>query len=191
MKHLSPRFLEAFQYAFSLHNGQVRKRTDTPYIAHLLGVASLVLANGGNEDQAIAALLHDAVEDAGGLKTLQVIRQLFGEQVAQIVDECTDSYQIPKLAWLERKKAYLLRLPTTSRMTHLVSLADKVDNTRSILYDLRRDGECVFLRFGGGKSGTIWYYRSLADYFRDHYPSALTDELFRTVDEIERLTAEK
>jgi (p)ppGpp synthase/HD superfamily hydrolase len=187
VKRLSPRFAEALQFAYNLHNGQMRKQTDTPYIAHLLGVTSLVLENGGDERQAIAALLHDAVEDAGGLATLEKIRQAFGEQVAEIVDGCTDSYQTPKPPWLERKKAYLKRLPETSPATHLVSLADKVHNSRAILYDLRREGDLVFARFTGGKPGTLWYYRSLADFFTKNYPSPLSDELQRTVDEIGRL----
>lgn len=184
---LSERFNEAFLYASFLHNGQTRKSSPTPYISHLLGVTALVLQHGGDEDQAMAALLHDAVEDQGGLETLDVIRSRFGEKVARIVDGCTDSYLTPKKPWLERKRFYIERLNREPEAVRLVSLADKVDNARAILTDLREDGRATWSKFKGGKEGTLWYYRALADVFSGFGGNALTREFLRLVEEIEGL----
>ncbi len=187
---LTHRFQNALDYAFQLHKTQRRKGTDIPYVSHLLGVTAIVLEAGGDEDQAIAALLHDAVEDQGGMKTLDAIRSRFGERVARIVDGCTDAYQIPKPPWKERKERYLERLPTESEDVHLVSLADKLHNARSIVLDLRQNGAKVYGRFRGGKAGTLWYYRSLVQFFNQFGPPALAFELAEAVGEMEALSEE-
>ena len=184
---LTGRFEKALVYAARLHATQYRKGTSRPYLAHLLGVASIVLTHGGDEDEAIAALLHDAVEDQGGLKTLRAIRKKFGARVARIVDGCTDSYTVPKPPWLERKKEYLRHLRRADSSVRLVSAADKLYNAREILDDYRTRRDSVFDRFKGGKKGTIWYYREVARILRRKGPRALVRELDRVVTELERL----
>lgn len=174
-------------YAACLHAGQTRKRTDRPYIGHLLGVTALVLENGGDEDEAIAALLHDAVEDQGGVITLEAIRRRFGERVAKIVEGCTDSFTTPKPPWRERKEDYLEKLRKAPPDVRLVSAADKLNNAREILRDYRAEGDAVWARFNGGKDGTLWYYRELAAIFRSAGTSPLVDELSRVVAELDRL----
>jgi len=188
---LTHRFDEALQLAADLHRKQFRKGTGTPYMAHLLGVASLVLEDGGDEDQAIAALLHDAAEDQGGRKILKEISTRFGDRVAAIVDGCTDTYEIPKPAWRRRKEDYLEHLRTVPSSVRLVSLADKLQNARSILTDLNRSGEKVWLRFNGGKEGTLWYYRSLVKVFQELDTSILVDELSQVVKSIEQISSTK
>jgi GTP pyrophosphokinase len=185
--HLSARFGEALDYAFNLHNNQVRKGTEIPYISHLLAVAAIVLENGGDEEQAIAALLHDAVEDQGGLPVLETIRSRFGERVAAIVDGCTDAYDFPKPPWHERKQRYLEHLQRAGSDVTLVSLADKLHNARSILFELRYVGQEIWDRFKGGKQGTLWYYRSLVAVFHQVLPGLLTEEFARVVAEMEVL----
>ncbi|MBM3143906.1 MAG: HD domain-containing protein [Chloroflexi bacterium] len=186
-RKLSSRFEGALIYASRLHARQTRKKTDTPYIAHLLGVTALVLESGGSEDEAIAALLHDAVEDQGGRKTLQEIRQRFGNKAADIVAGCTDTFVFPKPPWRGRKEAYIAHLHGASPEIRRVSLADKLHNARSILRDLRMDGEIIWEKFNGGKEGTLWYYRSLLDTFKKLDDNFLVGELERVVLEIERL----
>ena len=137
MSKLTNRFEEALVYATQLHSHQTRKRTGTPYIAHLLSVTALVLEAGGEEDEAISALLHDAVEDQGGKKTLKEIQRRFGNKVAEIVLSCTDAYIFPKPPWQERKESYIAHLKEASPESKRVSLADKLHNARSILRDLR------------------------------------------------------
>ena len=185
--YLSDRFLTAFSMAFRLHGKQLRKASQTPYIAHLMTVASLVLENGGSEDQAIAALLHDAVEDAGGKHTLEIIRGEFGEYVADLVDSCTDSYTQPKQDWKPRKVAYLEKLKNASDDVKLISLADKVHNARSIVRDLHRTGDHTWDKFKGKKAGTVWYYHSLAKLFDDTPYTILQNELRNLVDEMQTL----
>ena len=184
---LSKRFEEALTFAFQLHRNQSRKATPIPYIAHLLAVASLVLEHGADEDEAIAALLHDAVEDQGGAGAREQIRRRFGERVAEIVDGCTDTDATPKPPWRARKEAYIGHLPQTSDSVRLVSLADKLHNARSILMDYRDQGEALWGRFQGGKEGTLWYYRTLVETLRPLGPARLVDELARVVGEIEGL----
>ncbi|HET7376742.1 MAG TPA: HD domain-containing protein [Anaerolineae bacterium] len=183
------RFSQALNLAQQLHATQVRKGTDIPYIGHLLAVTSLVIENGGSEDEAIAALLHDAVEDQGGARTLENIRQQFGDQVAAIVAGCSDTDQIPKPPWRNRKEAYIDHVRHASRSIQLVSLADKVHNARSILADYRIYGDAVWTRFHGGKSGTLWYYRALVDAFRANGHPPLVAELDRVITELEQLTS--
>jgi len=181
---LSDRFVTAFSKAYTLHKDQKRKASQTPYIAHLMSVAALVLENGGSEDQAIAALLHDAVEDAGGRETLGEIRVEFGDSVADLVDGCTDSYTQPKADWEPRKMAYLDKLRNASDEILLISLADKVHNARSILLDLHLSGESTWNKFKGKKSGTLWYYQTLAKIFDDAPFPSLKNELRNLVDEM-------
>src|SRR5437016_5247770 len=138
---LGPRFQRAFQFAAQMHSGQTRKASTIPYIAHLMGVASLVLEAGGNEDLAIAALLHDVVEDCGGAPVLKEVRRRFGARVAKVVDGCTDADTYPKPPWRERKEKYIRRLRREGPDTRLVSAADKLNNVRSILGDYRLLGE--------------------------------------------------
>jgi len=163
---LTRRFDMAVQFASGLHHNQSRKGTHIPYIAHLMSVAALVLEAGGNEDQAIAALLHDAVEDQGGLPTLDTIRRLFGDRVADRVLECSDSDSSDpnkKAPWHERKQAYLEHLKAASPDALLVSAADKLHNARDILACYRELGDEVWSRFNkkAGKEDQLRYYRAL------------------------------
>ncbi len=184
---LSARFDEALGYARRLHAAQVCKGTAIPYIAHLLAVTAIVLEHGGEEDEAIAALLHDAVEDQGGSATRTEIRRRFGEHVAAIVDGCTDAETIPKPPWRARKEAYVAHIAHASPSVRLVSGADKLHNARAILADYRQHGDELWARFTGGRDGTLWYYRALADAFRAVGSTPLIEELERTVRELEQL----
>src|SRR5687768_18506851 len=129
--YLSPKFGEALQYAVIVHAGQMRKGTNIPYVSHLLGVASIAMEHGANEDETIGALLHDAGEDAGGRGRIEDIRQRFGNQVADIVDGCTDAYVLPKPPWRKRKEDYIAHITTASASVRLVSAADKLHNARA------------------------------------------------------------
>ena len=186
---LSERFSEALTYATHLHAKQVRKGSGVPYIAHLLGVASIALEYGAKEDEAIAALLHDAIEDQGGDATRQEIRRRFGYTVTEIVNGCTDSETIPKPPWGERKEAYIAHISAASLSVLLVSSADKLYNARSILQDYRVIGDEIWQRFAGGKTGTLWYYRSLVEAFKQVKLTPLVAELERVVVELEQLVA--
>jgi GTP pyrophosphokinase len=190
---LGRRFLHGFEFASKKHGGQTRKASTIPYIAHLMGVASLVLEAGGDEDLAIAALLHDVVEDCGGEPMLREVRRRFGPRVAKIVDGCTDSYATsyatPKAPWRERKENYIARLQKENADTRLVSAADKLNNVRSIVSDYRAIGESIWSRFNGGREGTLWYYRTLRDEFLRGQPNRITRELELAVNELESLTA--
>src|SRR5919202_957739 len=151
---LTRRFEEALTFAARLHSAQVRKGTTVPYVSHLLAVAAVALEHGADEDEAIAALLHDAVEDQGGAATREEIRRRFGDRVAEIVDGCTDAETTPKPPWRERKERYVSHIASAPPSVRLVSAADKLHNARSILADLRTCGEGVWDRFRGGKEGT-------------------------------------
>jgi (p)ppGpp synthase/HD superfamily hydrolase len=190
---LSQRFEDALVYAARLHAKQIRKGTTIPYVSHLLGVAGIVLEHGGNEVEAIAALLHDAIEDQGGAETREEIRRRFGDAVVSIVDGCTDAEVIPKPPWKERKEQYIARLSHASPSILLVSAADKLHNARAILGDYRALGENLWDRFNGGKEGTLWYYKSLVDAFKRATAGTalgpLIEELERVVGEIEKLSA--
>jgi (p)ppGpp synthase/HD superfamily hydrolase len=188
---LGPRFAQALVHAFMLHAMQKRKGPDNiPYIAHLLSVAALVLEESGDEDVAIAALLHDAIEDQGGDPTRKQIRFLFGERVAKIVDGCTDAETTPKPPWRERKEKYIQHIRHAPREVRLVSLADKLHNARSILLDYRKNGEEVWDRFNpkaSNRETQLWYYRALVDAFKDAGGLVeMVDELERIVTEIEK-----
>ncbi len=182
---LGPRFLRAFSFAAEKHAGQTRKASTIPYIAHLMGVTSLVLEFGGDEDMAIAALLHDVVEDCGGAPMLKEVQKKFGPRVAKIVDGCTDSDTEPKPPWRERKEFYLRHLKTADAETRLVSAADKLNNVRSILSDYREVGESIWARFNGGREGTLWYYRALLAEFSRRKSNRLVREFELAVGELE------
>ncbi|HEY6302229.1 MAG TPA: HD domain-containing protein [Terriglobales bacterium] len=188
---LGPRLLRAFRYAAEKHDGQTRKQTAVPYLSHLMAVASLVLEAGGDEDMAISALLHDVVEDCGGMPRLREIRKQFGSRVAKIVEGCTDSFVEPKAEWVERKKAYLREVKHADAETRLVSASDKLHNLRTILADYRRHGEAIWTRFSGKKEGTLWYYRALSDEYQRRNPNRITRELEIVVAELERATGKK
>src|SRR3954471_6549911 len=161
MVTLTQRFDEAVRYAREVHAEQTRKGTKTPYIAHLLGVSSIVLDDGGSEDEAIAALLHDAAEDQGGRARLEDIRAHFGDVVAQIVEDCTDSWETPKKPWAERKRAYAEHARSLPPSSLRVSVADKVHNTYATLRDLRNEGDAVWNRFNAAPDDVLSYYQSL------------------------------
>jgi (p)ppGpp synthase/HD superfamily hydrolase len=189
---LTDRFDRALLYATHVHGGQVRKGTSTPYVAHLLAVSATVLEYGGDEDLAIAALLHDSVEDQGGKARLEDVCNRFGDRVAHVVAACSDSLADTakgerKAEWQKRKEAYLAHLDTADEDVLQVSLADKVHNARSILRDLRKAdvGEIIWSRFSQPREKTLWYYRGLADKFRERWPSQLADELREIVDVLE------
>jgi len=184
------RFEAALTYATHLHRDQTRKGTDIPYVGHLLGVASLVIEDGGSEDEAIAGLLHDAVEDQGGAPRLEDIRTRFGERVATLVAGCTDADTTPKPPWRQRKEAYLAHLRKATADVLRVSAADKLYNARAILEDYRALGEALWPRFSEGRDEILWYYRSLVGIFLERGPARLAGELARAVAELNRLTDE-
>ena len=186
---LTSRFEEALIFAFSLHKNQNRKVVPVPYFAHLMGVTSLVLESGGDEDTAVAALLHDAVEDQGGVSILNAIRDRFGVRVAEIVDACSDTYLSPKPPWRERKERYLIHLKNSASDARLVSLADKLYNVRTMIDALRLEGDKIWDRFNGGKDGTLWYYRALLDVFVETGSDLLTDKYAQSVILLEKLAA--
>ena len=182
---LSPRYRDALTFAFDLHRTQERKGSGVPYFAHLVGVSSLALECGGDEDEAIGALLHDAAEDQGGRQILSDIGARFGERVATIVEGCSDAVDDPKPPWRQRKEAYLRHLRMADRSVQLVSACDKLYNARTILADYRTQAEGLWTRFSGGRDGVLWYYEQLAQVFPgDLAPAA---ELRRVVDELRRL----
>ena len=174
------RLAAAAAFAFALHAGQRRKGTTIPYIAHLMSVAALVLEHGGDEEQAIAGLLHDAIED-GGADQEEIIKGRFGFRVAAIVRACTDSDVFPKPPWRERKERYIEHLDDVGQDVLLVSACDKLHNARAIVSDLSVHGPEVFTRFAGGRDGTLWYYDALAEVFSRRLPGQLAKELSQTV----------
>jgi (p)ppGpp synthase/HD superfamily hydrolase len=187
---LGERFEAALDYAVWAHREQARKQSAVPYLAHLLGVTSLVLEHGGDEDQAIGALLHDTVEDCGA-EHLPVIEERFGASVAEIVRACSDSvvgHDEDRPPWRQRKLAYLAHLDELGpeHPALLVSVADKLHNARSILGDLQGLGLPLWERFGRPATDELWYYRSLVAAFTELAPGPLTDELTRTVRRIRR-----
>jgi (p)ppGpp synthase/HD superfamily hydrolase len=182
---LTASFDDAFRLAHELHRDQRRKGTQTPYISHLIAVASLVLDAGGDEETAIAALLHDTIEDQGDKISLEQIEARFGPRVARIVNDCTDAFTQPKPPWKQRKLDYLAHVPNLGADSRLVCTADKLHNARSILRDFRALGGAVFERFKGGKEGTLWYQRAIADALTKAGQNVLTRELNLVVKELE------
>lgn len=186
---LTRRFDDAMVYAARLHAKQTRKGTRVPYVAHLLATASIVLEHGATEDEAIAALLHDAVEDQGGQKTLSAIRRRFGDTVADIVMGCSDTDATPKPPWRLRKEAHLRHLRRAPRSVRLVAAADKLHNARSIVADLRERGRAAWDRFNAGPEEQLWYYGAMVDVLSRKGPRGLAGELRRVVEEMRRLSA--
>ena len=184
---LGSRFEKALAYAAQLHAGQVRKGAGTPYIAHLLSVTALVLEDGGTEDEAIAALLHDAIEDQGGDDTRREIRDRFGPRVVQIVDGCTDAETLPEPPWRERKEHFLASLCDAPPEVLRVVVADKLHNARSLTRDYRQQGETLWSRFRGSQEGTLWYHRTAAEILVKRGVGRLAEELQRVVEELEAL----
>jgi len=182
---LGRRFEQALLFASRKHAKQQRKGTGVPYISHLLSVAGLVLEAGGDEDLAIAALLHDVVEDCGGAKMLREVRRRFGKRVAHVVDGCTDTDLDPKPPWRQRKEDYLSHLRTADADTRLVSVADKLHNVRTIATDYLEHGAAVWQRFQGKRDGTLWYYRALLREFKRTKPNRLVREFERAVSDLE------
>jgi (p)ppGpp synthase/HD superfamily hydrolase len=187
----SPRFRHAFAYAATLHAADLRKSTNAPYLSHLLEVCGIVLRYGGDEDAAIAALLHDSAEDHGGKPRIVDIERNFGKRVASIVYQCTDSTKRPKQSWEVRKRDYLKHLPRASRGGLLVSAADKLSNVRAILADHYVIGDEVYKRFKRPKARTLWYYNALSLAFSIQLRGALAKELRRTVTELNRVSKYK
>ena len=190
--NITEQFEKALVFAVSLHRYQFRKGGELPYIGHLLGVCGIALENGADEDEAIAALLHDSIEDqaegfGGADKLREHIGAEFGEKVLAIVEGCTDAESIPKPPWRERKERYVAHLADASPSVLLVSASDKLYNARAILQDFRELGDAVWSRFTGGKEGTLWYYRALSDAFQAHGSTPLRRELERTVHDLETL----
>jgi (p)ppGpp synthase/HD superfamily hydrolase len=181
---LGDRFTDAVAYAIHLHARQARKGTATPYLTHLLSVCSLVLEDGGDEDQAVAALLHDGPEDQGGRRVLDEIRRRFGDEVATLVDGLTDTLKRPKPKWRPRKKAYLVRLEHEPIAVLRVSLADKLHNLRSIAVDQVATGDAVWKRFNAKRPDQAWYFAELLDVFEQR----LSDS--RNLPEFRRLVGE-
>lgn len=188
-KQYSIRIVEAFQFAYNVHCEQFRKGTEVPYIVHPMGVAALVGANGGDEDQVIAALLHDAVEDGCGLETLNKIREIFGDRVAEMVLACSDAVSHPKPPWRKRKTDFLKSIRCAPEEVRLILLADKFYNATAIVADLRACGESVWDRFTAGRDGTLWYYAELVRALGDGWDHPVLDELRATVDSMHELAS--
>jgi (p)ppGpp synthase/HD superfamily hydrolase len=187
---VSSRFSEALSYVAALHAEQRRKVSGEPYLAHLLAVAAIVMEHGGNEDEAIAALLHDAVEDQGGMATLEEIRRRFGRAVAEIVEGCSDAFTKPKPPWRQRKEAHIARLREASASVRLVVAADKLHNAASLVREYRQRGESLWASFHGGRDGTLWYYRAVADALNQAGATPIVEELDRAVEELALLIAD-
>jgi GTP pyrophosphokinase len=185
---LTERFERALIHATRLHRDQRRKGSGVPYISHLLAVCALTLDYGGGEDEAIAALLHDAIEDQGGAVARDEIYREFGERVTEIVEGCTDTDETPKPPWRARKEAYLRHVAEASPSMRLVSACDKIHNARSLVMDYRICGEALWSRFTGGRDGTLWYYRAMVNALRGAGSSEVVDELDRVVTELEALS---
>lgn len=190
---LTPRFTEATAYALEHHCDQIRKGTEIPYASHLLAVASIVLDMETSEDEAIAGLLHDVIEDGGGVAAEEVIRERFGADVAAMVRANSDTDVEPKPPWRERKQAYVAGVATKSPGAVRVSIADKLHNSRSIVADHRHHGDEIWDRFTADGPETAWYYGALVDAFEARRPElgpggeAALDELAATVAELQRI----
>ncbi|MGI0495599.1 HD domain-containing protein [Alkalinema pantanalense CENA528] len=174
---LSDRFPQALTYAHQLHAQQYRKGSKIPYISHLLSVAALVLEDGGDEDSAIAALLHDAIEDQGGATTREVIRQQFGDRVTHLIDTCTESDITPKPPWKHRKTQYLEQLKTASDDAIRIILADKLHNARSIHRDLQTHPDQTWQKFNASPSDIRWFYQSCLTILQQRSQSPMVKEL--------------
>jgi len=187
----SERLIQALEAAAVMHADQARKGGEIPYLAHLLGTCAIALEYEADEDEAIAALLHDAIEDVTPTEAARAAVAGFGPRVLRIVEACTDTDQHPKPPWRPRKEAYLRDLAGADASVLLVSASDKLHNARSVVADLRAVGDAVWDRFTGSREESLWYYRALVDAFRANpaHHLALVEELDRTVTEMERLAA--
>ena len=183
---LTRRFDDALLYAHEIHRSQSRKGNGSPYIGHLLGVSSIVIDDGGSEDEAIGGLLHDAAEDHGGRERLEEIRSRFGDAVATIVEHCTDSWDTPKRPWIDRKRDYVEHARSLPGPSLRVSAADKVHNAYAILRDLRNSGDSVWQRFNAPPDDVVAYYEGLVRAFRQAGGGKLVEELERIVKGIQR-----
>jgi (p)ppGpp synthase/HD superfamily hydrolase len=185
---LTTRFEEALVYATQLHAQQVRRISGVPYVSHLLSVTALVIEDGGSEDEAIAALLHDAIEDRGGRRTGEIIRQKFGDKVADIVEGCTESDAVPQPPWKERKQKYLENISQGSPEILRVALADKVHNARSNLSEWYLYGEKAWNQ--EQRERTLWFYRSVIEVAQTLIDSSLLEEFRRIVQQLEAIEQE-
>jgi len=183
------RYGKALAYAAEKHAGQKRKGTRIPYISHPMAVASLVLEHGGNEDEVIAALLHDVAEDCGGEEALDEIREKFGMGVAAIVRGCSDTLEKPKPKWRPRKEAFIDNLQGAPASVRLVATADKLHNALSILKDQRNLGDRVWARFSASKEEVLWYYGAVTQALSARGTSRLVEDLERAVGEMARAAA--
>ena len=190
-------FENALAYAARLHAGQMRKGSDTPYISHLLAVTAITLDHGATENEAIAALLHDAVEDQGGQETLEEIRRQFGNQVAEIIAACSDTDELPKPPWRERKEAFVERLRTEPYSVRLVVAADKLHNVNDALRNYRILGDDLWRHFKGGRDGTLWYYQAVIGALteaaapEEQQLNAIIEEINHTLSLLEQAMAER
>ncbi|MCJ8280561.1 MAG: HD domain-containing protein [Rivularia sp. ALOHA_DT_140] len=184
MIKLTNKFEQALIYATQLHVNQNRKVDKIPYISHLMSVSALILEAGGNEDEAIAGLLHDAVEDQGGKATRQEIIQKFGEKIIEIIDGCTESDITPKPPWRERKIQYIENIRNGSDSVKLVSLADKLHNARSLLIGYGNKGDKLWDYFSGTKEDKLWFYGELLEIYKQGRVNFMTVELERILDEL-------
>lgn len=177
---------EAFAFAHRVHKDQTRKGSGAPFITHVMTVAALVGEYGGDEDQFVAALLHDTVEDGEGRKTLEEVRAAFGDRVAVLVEACTDAFTHPKPPWLERKQAFVEAAKGASPEVRLILAADKLHNVRVILKDLRAEGPVVWQRFQGKRDGSLWYYAEMVCVLGAGWDHPIVRELAETVDALHR-----
>lgn len=183
---LTHKFDEAVAYAAEKHRNQTRKGGDIAYLGHLLSVAGYVIEADGTETETIAALLHDTAEDQGGEETLAEIRQKFGDTVADIVDECSDTVVTPKPPWRERKQQYIDHLSEASDSAMLVSVADKLHNAHAILRDFRAEGAELWQRFSVTDAELhLWYYKSLLEVYAARFHNWLVDELTEVINTLE------
>ena len=186
------KYKKALDFAYKIHFDQNRKKTKIPYFTHLVSVSNNVIEDGGTTDEAIGGLLHDAVEDQGGLKTLKKIRKLFGNNVAKIVNECSDSIVVPKPPWLARKKKYISDIKKKGQSSMFVSLCDKLHNGTCIVNDYKREGKKVWGRFKKASPKEVaWYYEGLYKEFAKHLKGhkVLKGNYLMVVKEIKRVSS--
>ena len=185
----SKRLEEAFAFAHDLHRDQTRKGSDIPYVTHLMGVAALVGEFGGDEDQVIGALLHDAAEDQGGVETVALIRERFGETVAAYVEGCSDTLTTPKPPWLERKKAFIESTREAPPTLRLLIAADKLYNARSMVADFSVVGHALWDRFSVDCESTLWYHREMLDVLRQGWDNPILGELENAIHRLDEAAA--
>ena len=192
MEQMTDRFLEAVKLARDLHAQQRRKGEDTPYLSHLLRVAGMVMGYDADEDTIMAALLHDAIEDQGGVKTAALIRKQFGDRVEKYVMDCSDSFEdvgTKKRPWRERKESFIAKIENMHPESLLIVACDKLDNLRSSISSYRKHGEKLWAIFAGGRDGTLWYYREVGKALREEGNCPLIDDLEEALAALERLIA--